>query len=141
MESLADKAVATILAVDDETENAALVRRSLLLRPNLGVIVAFSGTEALAILQSRTVDVLIVDQRMPQMPGVELVKRTRWLPRPPPTIMLTAFPDEEAVVAAQARGLIQCVIAKPWKVEDLLRAVDSIVLKISQRQDRVEPTL
>ena len=45
----AEEIVATVLAVDDETENAALVQRSLLLRPNLGVLVAFSGTEALAI--------------------------------------------------------------------------------------------
>ncbi len=121
-----------VLAVDDETDNAELVRRALQLRTDALTLTAFSGSEALAVLRAQHVDVLVLDFRMPGMSGVELLERVSFLGHKPPAIMLTAYPEDPAVVDAQKRGLVHCVISKPWNTDDLLLAID-FALKMRPR--------
>ncbi len=113
-----------VLAVDDETDNAELMRRALATRPDLRGLIAFSGSEALATLKAIDVDVLVLDHRMPQMTGVELLERAAAAGKQPPSILLTAYPEDPAVKDAQKRGLVRCVISKPWRVDDVLLAID-----------------
>lgn len=118
------KAAVVVLAVDDETENADLFRRALAKRSDLKTLVAFSPVEALSLLRSNQVDILLVDHRMPKMTGVQLLERVRLLGQQPVAIMVTAYPEEPEVKKAQEKGLVQCIVAKPWKTEDLMLAID-----------------
>jgi CheY-like chemotaxis protein len=113
-----------VLAVDDESANAELVRRVLKSRPDVHAMIALSVREAMATAQLTSVSVLIVDQKMPVMSGVELCRWFKKVGVMPAAIMLTAYPEDPEVVAARDGGLVRCVISKPWKVEDLLMAID-----------------
>jgi response regulator RpfG family c-di-GMP phosphodiesterase len=124
---------ATILAVDDEIENIELMRRCLAMRPDLNLLVAYSGSQALALLRSQPVDVLVVDQRMPEMSGVELVECAQNMARVPTAIMLTAYPEDPDVVHAHTRGMLHCIISKPWRIDDLILAID-LVLKMRKHR-------
>jgi CheY-like chemotaxis protein len=117
----------TILIVDDESENAELVMRSLRGRPELQLLAAATATDALALLQARRIDLLIVDQRMPSMTGVELLERSGTMGVRPPCIMLTAYPEDAPVIAAEAHGLVHCVLAKPWQPTELVMAIDAVL--------------
>ena len=65
----------TVLVVDDEKPLRDFVRRNLEVR-GYRVLTASNGAAALDILRRETVDVLITDQRMPEMSGIELVATT-----------------------------------------------------------------
>ena len=106
-----------ILIVDDEeaiTESLALT-----LGPEYPVYTAQSGAEGLEILDREEVALIICDQVMPGMTGVEffetVVKRH---PRPL-RIMLTGYADMESLVRAINDGQIYRYIAKPWEPDDL----------------------
>lgn len=118
------KGEAVVLVVDDENDNAELLYRALATRSNLRTLMATSATEALAILQSSKVNVLVVDHRMPGMTGAELLQRAKNMGYAATGIMVTAYPEDDAVIQAQQKGLAQCILAKPWKSEDLLLAID-----------------
>lgn len=95
----------TILLVDDQQ----LLRRGLrlLLETEDGLDVAAEaadGAEALALLRSTTVDVVLTDIRMPGMDGIELVRRLATEHPGLPAIVLTTFDDEDLVLGAMAAG-------------------------------------
>jgi len=116
-----------ILAVDDESDNAEIVRRAFSQRPDLRVLTCTSPTDALAHLQSSNVALLVLDQRMPTMTGLEVLGRAQAMGRRPPCIMITAFGDDAEVAEAQRRGWVRLVLAKPYRAEELLLAVDMML--------------
>ena len=122
-----------VLAVDDESANAELVQRALKSRPDLQTIIALSPREAMTTAKLTKIDLLIVDQRMPEHSGVELLRWFKQTGAPTAAIMLTAYPEDPEVQAAQKEGLVRCVITKPWNAEDLLLAVD-LALKSQKKR-------
>ena len=114
-----------VLYVDDEAENLVAFRYAL--DDKFQVITAKSGAEALELLQSHVVALLLCDQRMPGMTGVELCSRARVV-RPDTTRMiLTAYSDVEAVIAAINQGQVTRFMLKPWHQEELEQALDSAI--------------
>lgn len=117
----------TLLVVDDEPE----VLRSVhdLLRLDYQVMTCRRGADALKVLESaEEIHVVMSDQRMPEMSGVELLHHARQL-RPDATrLLFTAYADIRAVVDAINEGNIFRYIAKPWdplELESVIRqAVD-----------------
>lgn len=65
---------------------------------------AFSGEEALNIVKTSKIDVMLLDIRMPEKNGVEVVKEIRTINKDIKIIMLTTFDDEEYIVEALANG-------------------------------------
>jgi thioredoxin reductase (NADPH) len=130
-----------IVAVDDEPSVLAAVARDL--RRGFGerfrVLRAGSGTEALELLgQLRTrgdqVAMLIADQRMPGMPGTEYLVQARKLVPDAKRVLLTAYADTEAAIAAINDVALDYYLLKPWDppqehlfpvVEDLLTTWES----------------
>ena len=111
------KTLPPILVVDDERDNLDALRR--LLRNQYDVVTVDSAFEALKELQRRTFHVIISDQRMPEMTGVELLEKAKTL-RPASTrILLTCYTDIESVIGAINRGNIYRYVAKPWDPEEL----------------------
>src|SRR3954454_25405715 len=108
----------TLLVVDDEPE----VLRSVhdLLRLDYHVITCRRGADAIEVLQGTgDVHVVMSDQRMPEMTGVELLHHAREI-RPDATrLLFTAYADIRAVVDAINQGHVYRYIAKPWDPEEL----------------------
>lgn len=114
----------TVLCVDDETSILASLKRALRKQP-YDVVTANSGAEALEVLESRTVDLIISDMRMPSMSGAELLTQVyqQW----PDTIriLLTGYADMESTVAAINGGQIFRYLNKPWNNDELVVAIDN----------------
>lgn len=106
-----------IMIVDDEAANLRTLAR--LFRENYQVITAESGAEALLLLEQHDVALLISDQRMPQMSGIELMKQTVSLRPHMVRILLTGYTDVEALIEAINCGLVYRYVTKPWNNEDL----------------------
>lgn len=110
-----------VLFVDDEEPNrvvfAATVGR------HFDTVVASSGSEALAVLDDRPVDVLITDNRMPKMTGIDLCERVRVRHPDVQRVLITAYSDLRTVAEAINRGGISRYVVKPWRVDDLESAI------------------
>ncbi len=106
-----------ILYVDDEEDN--LVAFRAVFRRHFKVHVAKSGREALDFLEQQAIDLIISDQRMPKMTGVELLEKVRI--RFPEIIrmVLTGYSDQQAIIDAINKGKIYHYITKPWEVDEL----------------------
>ncbi len=122
-----------ILFVDDEPDVLALLRRTFTAADGYEAITAGGGEEALRVLAGREIDLLVTDQRMPGMSGVELVERGRRLRPDLCAILLTAYTDPRDIVDAINRGEVYRYIVKPWESADLrqtvVRALEQVYLK------------
>ncbi len=100
-----------ILIVDDEMPNLRLLER--LFRRDYYCLTASSGAEAIELLKQHDVAVVITDQRMPQMTGMELLKETSEMRPHMVRILLTGYTDVETLVEAINCGLIYMYVNKP----------------------------
>jgi DNA-binding NtrC family response regulator len=101
-----------IMIVDDEPANLRLLER--LFRRDYTVVAASSGEEALQLLGQHDVALLITDQRMPGMTGIELLQRTASLRPHMVRIILTGYTDMNALVEAINCGHVYKYMTKPW---------------------------
>src|SRR6266404_4009049 len=106
-----------IMIVDDEPANLRTLLR--LFRQDYEVVTAESGPEALTLLQQHNVALLISDQRMPDMTGIELMKKTVDLRPQMVKILLTGYTDVEALIESINCGLVYRYLTKPWNNDDL----------------------
>lgn len=106
-----------IMIVDDEPANLRTLKR--MFRESYEVLTAESGAEALALLEQHNVALLISDQRMPQMSGIELMKQTVALRPQMVRILLTGYTDVGALIEAINSGLVYRYVTKPWNNDDL----------------------
>ena len=130
----------SVLYVDDDGLNLRVFEANFGRR--LPTIVCSSPTEALAILEQRRseIGVVLSDQRMPGMTGVELLERARTLAPEARRMLVTAYADMQAVVDAVNRGQVSRYFVKPWDRADLLAALEEglRVVALEQRLREVE---
>lgn len=107
----------TILVVDDEKDIVESLERQF--RKNCRILKAYSGMEALKILQTEKVQLIISDQRMPEMTGVQLFSRVQILQPDAIRILLTGYTDVASIIAAINTGQIYRYVTKPWDPTDL----------------------
>ncbi|HYR77109.1 MAG TPA: response regulator [Pyrinomonadaceae bacterium] len=110
-----------IMIVDDEPVNLRTLER--LFRRDYQVVTAQSGAEALTLLQHHDVALLISDQRMPEMTGIELMKNTVAMRPQMAKILLTGYTDVSALIEAINCGLVYRYLTKPWNNDELRVAV------------------
>jgi two-component system sensor histidine kinase/response regulator len=110
-----------ILIVDDERPNLTVLRNFL--ESGYRVFEAQSGPEALELAKREDLDVVIADQRMPGMSGVELLEELRHLKPDVAGIVLTGFTDPPALISAINRARVFRFLKKPWQPDDILEAV------------------
>jgi DNA-binding NtrC family response regulator len=106
-----------ILYVDDERANLDVFRRCF--DEEFRVLTAADGPAALELLVAGDVGVLVSDQRMQPMAGIELLTRAeaRW-----PSVrrmLLTAYSDRDLLLQAIQLGKVHDYVLKPWRVEEL----------------------
>jgi EAL domain-containing protein (putative c-di-GMP-specific phosphodiesterase class I)/FixJ family two-component response regulator len=108
----------TLLLVDDEENILASLRRSLR-SGGYQILTARSGPEALALLAEHEVDVVVSDQRLPGMTGVELLRRVRDLHPETVRIVLSGYTELQSITDAVNEGAIYKFLTKPWDDERL----------------------
>jgi CheY-like chemotaxis protein len=106
---------AIILVVDDNPSMAKTLADIMSIK-GFEVHAAYSGLEALAILQSQPVDILLTDVFMPDMNGVELYRRARKIFPKLITIFMTAYAADDVIRQGLAEG-IKTVLTKPLDID------------------------
>lgn len=113
----------TILVVDDEIANLQKLRRTFINR--YSVLTASSGVEALDLVRgNNAIAVMIVDQRMPDMTGVEFLQQTQDILPHAVRIILTGYTDVDVLMEAINSCKVYRYIVKPWDPPDMLITVE-----------------
>lgn len=118
-----------ILVVDDEKANLQKLKRTFV--EDYNVFEALSAEEALRILEKQeNIDVIITDQRMPHISGVQLLEKV--LAKNPDIvrIMLTGFTEPQDLIEAINTGRVYKYITKPWQPEALKQIVREALEKM-----------
>ncbi len=127
----------TLLLVDDEPNVLNALQRALY-PDGYRLLTARSGPEALNLLERETVAVIVSDQRMARLSGVELLEAASRLQPETVRIMLTGYAEPQAIIDAINRGHVYRFIAKPWDDADLRltlrRAVEARQLGLENRR-------
>ncbi|MDD3013017.1 MAG: response regulator [Candidatus Gastranaerophilales bacterium] len=112
-----------ILVVDDEENNLQLFMRTF--RKKYNAFAVKTGSEALDILKNNKIDLIISDQRMPEMEGVEFLRQSMEISPNSVRILITGYADANAIINAINTVKIHRYIKKPWVPEDLINVVDA----------------
>lgn len=124
-----------VLFVDDE-ENILKALRRLFRREPWEQRFAASGAEALALLEADgPADVVVTDQRMPGMSGVELLKEVRRRCPDSARIVLSGYTDVQAILDAVNEGAIFKFLTKPWDDAVLRQVVQEAVDLVQLRRE------
>jgi signal transduction histidine kinase len=115
----------SILCVDDEIDNVEALER--LFRRKYNVLKATSGSEALGLMAANKVSLIVTDQRMPNMTGVEFLAESMKTQPDTIRILLTGFTDIDSVISAVNSGQIYRYVTKPWDPVDLANTVDKAI--------------
>lgn len=120
----------TILVVDDEEDIRdslkALLESSL---DNVDVLVAASGSEALATMRASPVDLVISDYKMPGMNGLELLAAIGKGSPQVPRILVTAFPDLEIAIRAINEAGIENFFTKPFDPDQVVNVARGLLFE------------
>jgi len=121
--------MSNILYVDDELENLAAFKA--VFRRDYNIHTTASPTEALDYLHSHDVNLIITDQKMPEMTGVEFLKEVKeFIPqRCPGRIILSGYSKSSAIDEAYKKYNLCLFISKPWDPEELKGKIDLVLTK------------
>ncbi|GEM67854.1 hypothetical protein SMI01S_14600 [Sphingobacterium mizutaii NBRC 14946 = DSM 11724] len=110
-----------VLYLDDEENNLFSFKATFRFKYN--VFTALTGAEALDIISKNDIQIIITDQRMPEMTGVEFLEKVIEIKPDPMRILLTGYTDMGAVVDAINKGKIFHYLNKPWSEEELTETI------------------
>lgn len=122
----------SVLYVDDEENN--LISFKATFRLKYKIHTALSGADAIRIVEQYPIDIIITDQRMPQMTGVEFLEEIIRINPEPMRILLTGYADMGAVVDAVNKGKIFHYLSKPWSEEELDETIQRAFEIFSERK-------
>ncbi len=116
-----------VLYVDDEEINLRIFKDTF--RRDFDIHVAISGFDALEVLKKESVDIVITDQRMPGMTGVELLgKINSMFPDIPPNrLMISGYSEDEDIKKAFREYRLSKFVSKPWKYEELRKIINNAI--------------
>jgi response regulator RpfG family c-di-GMP phosphodiesterase len=110
-----------LLIVDDEPNVCDSVHD--LLRREFRVLRAHSAEEGYRLMQDEEVHIIMSDQRMPQITGVELLAKVKSRYPQAVRMLFTGYADLDSIIAAINQGHIYGFLKKPWQPEELENAV------------------
>ncbi len=117
-----NKFVPPILYIDDEEDNLTVFYSTF--RRNYKVHLATSGQEGLELMREHEIHLVIADQRMPEMTGIEFLEKIKLKYPECIRMVLTGFTDVEAIIQAINKGRVYRYITKPWSRDDLKITID-----------------
>jgi signal transduction histidine kinase len=112
-----------ILYIDDEVEN--LRGFQFLFKKNYNIYIAVSAEEGFTILKKNKIKLVIADQRMPKMSGVDFFEIASKMYPDIIRIILTGYSDIEAIIKAINKGKIFKYVTKPWDKDELKLIIDN----------------
>jgi two-component system, sensor histidine kinase and response regulator len=123
----------TVVCIDDEAHNNEALER--LLRKKYQIFTATTPQEGLDLIKKYQPALIISDQRMPQMTGVELLKKSLSDSPESMRILLTGYTDLESVISAINEGQIYRYLTKPWEPNDVLMTIESALDSYNMKQE------
>jgi EAL domain-containing protein (putative c-di-GMP-specific phosphodiesterase class I)/CheY-like chemotaxis protein len=120
----------TLLLVDDE-ENILSALKRLFRRDGYRVLTASSGMQGLEVLAENPVDVILSDQRMPGMAGVDFLRHAKDLYPNTIRMTLSGYTDLQSIIDAVNEGAVYKFLTKPWEDE---RLRDHVALAFRQSE-------
>jgi response regulator RpfG family c-di-GMP phosphodiesterase len=127
-----------VLYIDDEEHNLISFRASF--RRIFNVYTADSAEEGGKLLQQEDIHVILSDQRMPKMTGIEFFESIKDTYPEPIRILITGYTDVNAVVDAINRGQVYKYLTKPWNEEDVKNFVEKAFEVFKLRRENIELT-
>lgn len=124
-----------VLYVDDERHNLTSFKATY--RRDFSVHTAESAKEGLKILKEKEIHVVLSDQRMPEMTGVEFFKIIKEVYPGPIRILITGYSDIEAVIDSINQGQVYRYISKPWEPNHLRLVIEQASEVFSLRKENV----
>ena len=128
--SATSDAPALLLVDDEESVRAALKR--LLRRDGHRILTAANAEEGFALLASNAVGVVVADQRMPGMTGVEFLSRVKDLYPHTVRVVLSGYTDLKSVTDAINRGAVYRFFSKPWNDDELRSEIKQAFARAAQ---------
>ncbi len=125
-----------ILIVDDQPE--ILNSLELLLKDDYKIYRAGSGLGALKVLESNPVQIIISDQRMPEMTGIDFFEQSINIQPHAIRILITAYTDINASISAINKGKVFYYISKPWENDELLLIIKRAAERFQMGQENRE---
>ena len=110
-----------LLVVDDEADVCDSVHD--LLRREFRVLRATSAQDGFRLMQEEEVHIIMTDQRMPRITGVELLESVKARNPNAVRMLFTGYADLDSIIAAINQGHVYQFLKKPWQPEELLAAV------------------
>lgn len=123
-----NKSTQPILIVDDE-EIVLVALRDTLLREGYEVVSSPHAVHALSVLKEQNFSVVISDQQMPMVSGLDFLVQVREIQPDATRILITAVLNISTVIDAINKAEIFRFVVKPWTREDLMSAVKSAVAR------------
>ncbi len=130
---------AHLLVVDDEADFARMIQKTLV-QAGYRVDVAVSATQAIALQRKHSYDLALVDMRMPEMTGLELLQYLKVRDKKIFVILMTAYGSLAVGIEALRKGAIH-YLAKPFKLTELKRDVADALKRRAQylEEQRIFP--
>jgi len=129
---------ARLLVVDDEERILSALKS--LFRARYHVFATTDGNKALEFMKKYQMHVVISDQRMPIMPGVELLRQARGISPSSVRILLTGYSDLASIVGSINDGQVYRFISKPWDNQELQQTVaEAVTIALELAEARVAP--
>lgn len=125
-----------LLVVDDEPDVCDSIYD--LLRRDYHVLKASTAAEGCRLMRDNEVHLILTDQRMPQISGVEFLSRARVKHPRAIRMLFTGFADVEAIVAAINQGHIFHFLRKPWQPEELIAAIHEAAVEYDRLVEEAE---
>ena len=135
-----------VLIVDDNTELVGTLHAVLVgpapgehrgSAPRLEVVTASRGEEALAVARTQGFDVAIVDVKLPDVSGVDLIRPLRAASPLSEVVLITGFASVDAAIGALRSGAFAFVL-KSFRPEELISTVEQALTKVQLKRDREE---
>ena len=127
-----------VLYIDDEPHNLTSFKASF--RRNFNIYTVEEAAEARKILESKEVHVILSDQRMPKMTGIEFFESILEDFPEPIRILVTGYTDINAVIDAINRGQVYKYLTKPWSEDDIRHAIEKAYEVYRLRKENEELT-
>jgi signal transduction histidine kinase len=126
----------TLLYVDDEKSNLRIFRDTF--RRDFNVFTALSAKEGIEILDNNQIDLVLSDQRMPEMTGVEFLKYSLEQHPGLHRILITGYSDMDAVGNAINHAHIFQYVQKPWNKNNLLAIINNALGLYKLEQENIK---
>lgn len=125
----------TILVVDDKAESLEFIAEYLLRPHGYVPLVAANGRQGLEMALSERPDLMILDLKMPELSGLEVLQALREKQADIPVILMTAYGSEEDIVTAFRLGA-KDYLSKPFRIEEMLAIIERVLSEHREKEDQ-----